>query len=169
MNIANVITFIRIIGTLVLVWMIPFSKKFFYVYTFTGITDALDGFCARKFKCASELGAKLDSVADLVFYSVMMLKILPVLYDILPRWIWLMVAAVVFLRVISYSVTAFKTHRFMSNHTYLNKLTGICVFLIPYIVHFTHFDTGFSILACIVAALAAVQELAYSIRLKKFS
>ena len=169
MNIANIITFIRIIGTLILVWIEPFSKKFFTIYTLTGITDVLDGFCARKFKCASELGAKLDSVADLVFYSVMVLKILPVLYAVLPHWIWFMVATVVFIRVISYSVTAFKTHRFMSNHTYLNKLTGFCVFLIPYIVHFTHFDTGFCVLASVVAALAAIQELAYSIKLKKFS
>ena len=168
MNVANLITFLRIIGTLMLIWIEPFSKRFFAIYTLTGVTDALDGFVARKFKCASELGAKLDSVADLVFYSVMMLKIMPELYAILPEWIWYIVAGVVITRLISYAVTAFKTHRFMSNHTYLNKLTGLCVFLVPYIVHFSDFETGFSLIACSVAAFAALQELAYSIRLRNF-
>ncbi len=168
MNIANVITFLRIIGTLLLIWTVPFSKRFFVIYTLTGITDVLDGFLARKLKCATEFGAKLDSVADLLFYSVMVLKIMPELYEILPHWIWFIVASVVLVRVISYSVTAVKTRRFMSNHTYLNKLTGLCVFCVPYFVHYSDLDTGFCAIACLVAAVAAIQELAYSIRLRQF-
>lgn len=34
------------------------------------MTDVLDGLIARKFGYVSELGAKLDSIADLVFYSI---------------------------------------------------------------------------------------------------
>lgn len=168
MNIANFITFLRIVGTLILILTVPFSKRFFVIYTFTGITDVLDGFFARKFKCASEFGAKLDSVADILFYSVMVLKILPELYVMMPDWIWYIVAAILLIRVISYSVTAIKTHRFMSNHTHLNKLTGLCVFSIPYFVNFSDLDVGFCLIACIVAALAAIQELAYSIKLRQF-
>lgn len=167
MNVANVITFLRMIGTLFLMLTVPFSKRFFVLYTFTGITDALDGFAARKFKCATEFGAKLDSASDLLFYSVMIFKIMPELYIILPHWIWYMVVLVVVIRVISYIVTAVKTHRFMSNHTYLNKLTGFCVFIIPYIVNYSDMDIGFCTVACLVATLAAIQELSYSIKLRR--
>lgn len=169
MNVANVITFLRIIGTLFLMLTVPFSKRFFVLYTFTGITDALDGFAARKFKCATEFGAKLDSAADLLFYSVMIFKIMPELYIILPHWIWYMVVLVVVIRVISYIVTAVKTHRFMSNHTYLNKLTGFCVFIIPYVVNLSDLDVVFCATSCVIAIVAAVQELAYSLNLRRIA
>ena len=42
------------------------------IYTFAGLTDVLDGWLARKTGRASEFGARLDSVADLLFYSVLL-------------------------------------------------------------------------------------------------
>ena len=49
----------------------------FYIYC--GISDILDGFIARKTKNESEIGAKLDSVSDIIFVVVAMIKILPFL------------------------------------------------------------------------------------------
>lgn len=165
MNIANFITLLRIAGTLLLLLAVPFSKGFFAVYTMTGITDALDGFFARKFKCTTEFGAKLDSVADLLFYGVMMIKIIPELCIILPCWIWGMVFLAVLIRISSYILTAVKTHGLMSNHTYLNKLTGFCVFVIPYIVRFPGIGVGFCAVSCAVATVASVQDLSYALKL----
>ena len=64
------------------------STGFYVVYTFGGLTDAVDGTVARKLKLESEFGAKLDSVADLLFYAVMLLKLLPHLIRLLPAWLW---------------------------------------------------------------------------------
>ncbi len=64
-NLPNFITAMRMVGTVALLLTEPLSVCFYVVYALTGITDALDGFIARKLKVTSELGAKLDSAADL--------------------------------------------------------------------------------------------------------
>ena len=72
---ANTITALRIAGTVGLVFLTPFSTAFFAVYALTGVTDVLDGWVARRTHTATAGGAMLDSVADLFFYSVMLLKL----------------------------------------------------------------------------------------------
>ena len=74
---ANKITALRILGTIVLVFLKVPSAVFYLIYTLTGITDVLDGYFARKTGTASEFGARLDSVSDIIFYTVMLLKLLP--------------------------------------------------------------------------------------------
>ena len=56
------------------------SPMFFAIYALTGLTDVLDGWIARKMGSASQFGAKLDSVADLIFYAVMLIMIFPILW-----------------------------------------------------------------------------------------
>ena len=46
----------------------------------------VDGTIARKTKSVSELGARLDTVADSVFVSVCFVKVLPLMQ--LPTWLW---------------------------------------------------------------------------------
>ncbi len=155
---ANIITLLRISGTAVLLFLRPFSPAFFVVYTLTGVTDVLDGFVARKTGTASDFGAKLDSVADLIFYGVMLLKIFPVLWDTLPKKIWWGVALVLFLRVCSYTTAAIRYHRFASLHTYLNKLTGASIFCVPYFLP-ASFGVVYCFGVCVVALLAVIEEL----------
>ena len=73
---ANFITSLRIVGTIGLLFTVPFSKVFYVLYTFSGITDVLDGAVARITGTASSIGAELDSIADLIFYLVMMISII---------------------------------------------------------------------------------------------
>ena len=131
-NPANILTSFRIVGAAAIVFIKPLTVPFFVIYTLAGVTDAIDGFVARKMGTQSDMGAKLDSVADLVFYSVMMIKILPILIKKLPFNIWIIVAAVLLLRIAAYVTAALKYRRFAAVHTYLNKVTGAGVFLIPY-------------------------------------
>ena len=105
-TIPNCITLLRMVSTVIMAFLEPLSKEFFAVYTFAGITDILDGFIARITKTVSKFGAKLDSVADLLFYAVMLLKILPSLGKILPWYIWLAVGIVLLLRLCAYAAAA---------------------------------------------------------------
>lgn len=57
---------------------------FLVIYTFAGLTDVLDGYIARKTGKASEFGARLDSISDLLFYSVLLIRLFPMLYQTLP-------------------------------------------------------------------------------------
>ncbi|MBR4910813.1 MAG: CDP-alcohol phosphatidyltransferase family protein [Clostridia bacterium] len=156
--IPNIITSLRLVGTLVLVFLTPLELWYFIVYSITGVTDALDGFVSRKLNATSEFGAKLDSIADLCFYTVSLVKLLPVLIAKLPWFIWIIVAAILVLRIISYVIAAVKFHRFAAHHTLLNKITGIFVFAVPYFL-ITPVDVAFCFAVCIIGLLSTVEEL----------
>ncbi len=165
--IPNTVTLLRIIGTATLLFVAPFSVAFYVIYTLCGFTDILDGTLARALKCKSELGARLDSIADLVFYAVMILKIMPELSAVLPPALWAVIVLTFLLRVVSYIVAAIKYKLFVSMHTYLNKLCGACIFIVPY------FITGPSALpVCIavtaVAVFAAVEEFVIHLSQKQY-
>lgn len=167
-NIANILTSMRILGAAVMLFIEPLKPLFFVVYTIAGITDALDGFVARKMKTANEFGAKLDSVADISFYAVMLIRILPILIEKLPKIIWIFVALALLLRLGAYIVAAFKYHRFASLHTWLNKITGIFLFGVPYLLP-TVFAIPYCWICCIIGGLASLEELFLHIVVKKYS
>ena len=76
-NLANIITITRIIGTIIFFNLEVLSPMFYYVYIYCGLSDVIDGFVARKLNITSPIGSILDSISDLLFYTVMMIKILP--------------------------------------------------------------------------------------------
>ena len=163
---ANGITLLRILGTLGLLILMPLTPEFYLVYTLTGLTDALDGWVARKTGTAGPLGARLDSWADLLFYGVVIVRLFPVLFARLPQSIWWAILAVAGLRIAGYLTAAVKYHAFAALHTCLNKLTGLGVFLIPYVLPMS-FAVGYCWGICAVAGIAAGEELAIHMKSKR--
>lgn len=163
----NLITILRIIGTLCLFFTDPFSGPFFLVYTICGLTDVLDGWIARATHSVTETGARLDSVADLCFYAAMLLKVFPSLWEMLPRIIWCVVAGIIVLRLVCYIIAAVKYRRFASLHTYLNKLTGAVLFVVPYTLR-TPIGIPICWLVCAIAAVSAIEELIIHLRQKEY-
>lgn len=158
LNTADVFTFCRIAGTLLLVFLRPLSMDFFKIYALTGMTDVLDGWIARKTKTASDFGARLDSIADLLFYTVMLLRVFPILWTTIPANIWYAVAVILILRILAYGIAAMKYRRFASLHTYLNKVTGGAVFLIPFLL-VTEYAAVYCWITCAIAAASTLEEL----------
>ena len=66
MNIPNLITLGRILLVPVVVWAITSGDMLvaFSLFLAAGVSDAVDGFLAKRFRMASELGAYLDPLAD---------------------------------------------------------------------------------------------------------
>ena len=159
LTIPNCITSVRIFGAAGLLLTPPLSRAFYVIYTICGLSDALDGPAARLLKQASEAGARLDSIADLVFYTVSLVRMMPALWARLPRAIWYVVAMVLLIRLSAYGVAAARFRRFASVHTYLNKLTGVGVFLVPYFLLRPR-PTALCAAVCAVALLASAEELA---------
>ena len=157
-NAADTITAVRMAASLILLIFPLRSAWFLAVYTLAGLTDALDGWLARKTGTASAFGARLDSIADLLFYGVLLLRLFPVLRQALPVSVWYVVTAVALVRMVAYAVAAVKYHRFASLHTWLNKLTGGAIFLLPYILAIS---TGvvYSWTVCALACAASLEEL----------
>lgn len=161
-TIPNALTFLRMVGSFVLFFTAPLSPLYYGVYTVSGLSDALDGFVARLTGSATEFGARLDSISDLLFYTAMGLTLLPKLWAILPLSIWIGIACIMAIRVSAYLVAAIKYKRFASMHTWLNKLTSALIFMTPYFMEQSFF-IQYSVAVSIIAALASLEELAIHI------
>jgi cardiolipin synthase (CMP-forming) len=66
LSIPNLITLGRIILVPIVVWAITSGEMqaAFFLFLTAGISDAVDGFLAKRFHMASELGALIDPLAD---------------------------------------------------------------------------------------------------------
>lgn len=166
-TIPNCITFFRIIGACGLVFTEAFTKSFFILYTLCGISDVVDGWVARLTGSTTKLGTKLDSIADLMFYSIMIIKLLPQLCETLPLWIWCVVFGAVGMRLLTYIWVAFRYKRFASLHTYMNKLNGFAAFGIPYFLK-TAFAVPYCAVGCVVAGVAAIEEFLMHVLAKEY-
>ena len=158
LTLPNLLTLTRMVGGLAMLFLTPVSSAFFIVYTVSGISDGLDGFAARRLGLASEFGAKLDSASDLIFFSAMLIRVMPLLWAQLPKTIWYFVGAILLIRIGAYLTAALKYHRFASLHTWMNKLTGFSLFFLPYLL-----GTGallpYSAAVCLIAGLGSAEEL----------
>ncbi len=156
-TVPNALTSIRIIGAFCLLLAAPLSMAFYAVYIIAGLSDAADGFVARRMGKTSAFGAKLDSVADLTFYSVTVIRLLPALTERLNGSLWGLISAVLIIRLASYITAAVKFHTLASLHTYLNKLTGFLLFVFPFLIGLGWFRI-YVVICCFVGASASLEE-----------
>jgi len=66
LNLPNLITIARILSVPVMVWAIASGEMLiaFGLFVLAGLSDAVDGYLAKRFGMRSELGAYLDPLAD---------------------------------------------------------------------------------------------------------
>lgn len=164
---ADSLTCARILGGALLLFLRPLSPAFYVTYTLCGVTDALDGWVARRLNTESARGAKLDSIADLVFYSAMLVKLLPLLWPRLSLFYWSAVGLVLLCRLCSYVVAFIKFRRFASLHTCKNKLTGFLLFFLPYFLAFRYLPL-FCWAIFVIAGAASLEELLIHLRAKTY-
>ncbi len=93
LNIPNIITLGRILLVPIIVWAIASSQMeiAFAIFVIAGVSDAVDGFLAKRFNMASELGALLDPLAD----KALLVSIYVALgiWGAVPRWIVILVVS----------------------------------------------------------------------------
>lgn len=87
----NLITLFRLFMVPVLVWMIVAGEFYaaFFTILVVGISDALDGWLARRFGWQTELGAYLDPIADKALLMSVYAALGALKY--LPAWLVIMV------------------------------------------------------------------------------
>ena len=152
---ANLITSCRILFSLLLLFFPALSPGFYGLYIAAGLSDMLDGFVARRTNSASPLGARLDSLADLVFLAICLIKLLPVLA--LPVWLWVWVGLIALLRLVNILSGFVCRKKLVLLHTRANKLTGALLFLLPLSLGFLNISY-IAIPLCALASFAAIQE-----------
>ena len=153
----NVLTVFRIGFAVFLPLTGALSPAFFTLYALCGVSDMLDGHIARKYHCASALGAALDSIADFVFAAAAFLSLIPALSW--ERWMLLWAGVIALVRFISLAVgwLKFKTPAFL--HTIGNKVAGAALFLMPFLIPLTGLSAPV-VICCTIASLSALEELA---------
>lgn len=91
MYVPNIITITRLFLVPVIIWLIVADKPLtaFVVFLVAGLTDAIDGFLARRFGWQTELGAYLDAIAD----KALLMSVYVALgyYGHLPAWLVILV------------------------------------------------------------------------------
>lgn len=93
MSIPNLITLARILMVPVLVWAIAAGEMLaaFILFVAAGISDAVDGFLAKRFGMSSEIGAYLDPLADKAL--IVSIYVALGITDAIPRWLVILVVS----------------------------------------------------------------------------
>ena len=157
-HIANVITGLRIVFCLPLLF-VPLTSVWFYaLYLLCGLSDMIDGTVARKLGSVSDFGAKLDTVSDFVFMSVALIKFVPHLH--IPVWLWIWIGIIAMIKLGNVVREFVRTKKLISSHTVLNKVMGLLLFLLPVTISFV--DLTYTLpVVCTVATVAAMHEWYY--------
>lgn len=152
---ANIITGIRILCSIALLAVSPFSMPFYVLYLSAGLSDMIDGTVARKTGTASEFGSKFDSVADFVFVAVCLIKLLPVLN--IETWLYVWIGLIAVIKAFTIVSGLLKYKKIIFIHSILNKATGLLVFALPLTLQFLELRYTAPVV-CAIATVAAIQE-----------
>ena len=152
---ANIITSCRVLCSILLLFFSMTSIPFYVLYLLCGLSDVLDGIVARKTNTVSSLGAKLDTFADSIFVAILLIKIW--LEMDVPIWLWIWIVTIGGIKTVNVIGGFVLAKRFIVEHTILNKITGVLLFLLPLTLFWVELKHG-AMVVCVVATLSAIQE-----------
>lgn len=153
---ANFITVFRTIVSFAMLWFEVGSKEFVTLYLLAGFTDMIDGTVARRTGTVSELGSRLDTIADACFLAAAAVKIFPIIS--IPWWLYVWIIIIALLKVAGMACGMIRSGKFTPVHSKANKITGLFMFAFPFTL--TFIPEKYSVAAmCALATFAAMNEL----------
>jgi cardiolipin synthase (CMP-forming) len=93
LNVPNLITIGRILLVPVIIWAITSAEMqiAFALFLIAGLSDAVDGFLAKRFRMSTELGAHLDPLADKAL--IVSIYVALGITEVIPRWLVILVVS----------------------------------------------------------------------------
>jgi cardiolipin synthase len=93
LSIPNLITIARILLVPIVVWAIGSGEMLvaFLLFLAAGVSDAVDGFIAKRFNMTTEIGAYLDPLADKAL--IMSIYVALGITEVIPRWLVILVVS----------------------------------------------------------------------------
>ena len=126
--IPNAITLSRFIMVTSLIFLTPFSTLGMTVFIIAGLSDMVDGPLARNIKGAkSNLGAELDSMADMYMVIISVFFIVPAMS--ISNWLWPAILVALSFKLMSAVPGILKHRKVFFLHTLSNKFLGFILFL----------------------------------------
>ena len=159
-HLPNIITALRIVGSIGLLFCNVAGWQFWTLYVFCGISDMIDGWLARTLQAESKTGSVLDSIADLSFVACCAIQLLPILS--IPPWLWIWAGIIVIIKIVNQISSLIIIKKFCFPHTVANKLTGFLLFLTVPTISWHIIPIA---IVALIATFAALQEW-HSIRNK---
>ena len=163
LTLPNLLTCFRFVSAPILSWLAwsGLGDAFLLLLAVTFLSDILDGMAARYLHQESELGALLDSTADLLIYTTMAISIGWLWPDIVQReitYVLLVIGSYISPILIGF----IKFHVLTSYHTWLVKLAVVLLGLSFFILFIFDLAWPFHV-AAFVCAVAAMEEIAISL------
>jgi len=139
-KIPNILSASRIFISIALLFMIDFQMIFIIAYILCGVTDILDGFLARRYKCETKFGAQLDSAGDFIFCGVLIYILITHTDFFDMKRISAEIIFVALIRIANIFITKIKFRTWGIMHTLGNKATGILLFIgVPFFLSGSNF------------------------------
>ena len=137
-NIPNLLSSFRIIAApflFIFAWQ-DRPNLFLAILAVSFLSDALDGFIARRFNSTSNIGAKLDSWGDFITYVTVAVCAWRLWPEILHREVFFVVAGIV-LFVLPVIAGSIKFKRLPCYHTWAAKIQAVLMCIAIYILLIT--------------------------------
>jgi len=154
-QIPNILSVSRILISILLFFCFGKFYLFLFFYILAGLTDVLDGYLAKKLNAKTSLGAKLDSIGDLFFYTMLITYLLTQQREIVLSFLGYIIL-VILLRVINLVFGLIKYRRLIMVHTFANKVAGFLVFLLPILIYIERKE--FLVVVLVVTLFSPIDE-----------
>lgn len=132
---------------------------YFIIYAVCALTDMFDGIIARKYHLESETGALLDSIADHIFYVVIVVSLFFIIKpEDLPVAVLVILVCVIF-RLANVVICLVKFKRAGFIHSIANKAAGFLLMAsTPFFVFFGVLPVWFMVFFAVLSTVAALDE-----------
>ncbi len=160
-TIPNLLSFYRILIFPLIFWFILSGKETLFVafIIINLITDALDGFLARKLNQETVFGARLDSTADKLTYVLAITGIFVFKYEtIRPHMLSFYIFIILGIIYLTHSFIKFG--KISSLHTYATKIGGYMQGVFLFVLFFYDFIPLFFYIVIIWAILSILEIIA---------
>ncbi len=163
----NLVSSLRILiaPVLLLLAILGLENWFLAALIFSGLTDVLDGYLARRLNMVTSLGARLDSWGDFIIYSTMAACAWILWPEITQREL-LYYSIILFSLLLPTLIGLVKFGRFSGYHTWSVKVAVFATF-VGYIALYAGFAAWPFQLASLLSLIAGVEEVLITLVLRE--
>ncbi|MDF1582199.1 MAG: CDP-alcohol phosphatidyltransferase family protein [Methyloprofundus sp.] len=159
LTLPNLLTCFRFVSAPFLLWLAfqGAENAFLILLAFTFLSDVLDGIAARLLKQESDLGALLDSWADLLIYTIIAISAWQMKPHLMQQELFFAVITVIsYLLPVLVGIIKFRT--FTSYHTWLVKVAAATMGTSLFILLLFNIALPFRV-ASFICLAAAIEEI----------
>ena len=169
-QVPNMLSVLRIILSVVLLFLTGKPWVFLIVYLINGATDVFDGKIARRFDAVSSLGSKLDAVGDsLLFGSAAICMFFLADLKVEPLKCAIVLSFGVVYKLANVAVTRVRFGQWNMMHTTLNKTVFVSLFFcVPIFLLLGEIDFRIVAAVSVIMCVACLEETITLMKLEEY-